>query len=268
MKPIITMLEEIRLYIMQRLVAMNNLAFSLEDTITPSIRKREWIVFPSRFQELVVRKGDQSYSVSLQHKGHNKTSCKKDPQPKPEVEKKPPGRNKQVFVGQCASRGGDRSSRGDGNDGSGSGSGVNDGSGSGVNDGSGSGVNAGSGSGVTDGNGSGGRGGGIDGGRAGGRGKRGGGRAGRGSERGTRGGVFLSSSSCGILTAEHEYQLELDEQAYREYMEEEAKAQAKIDAKQAKIDKERREEHEWEEKNDYFNPANWQEESMEEAPMN
>ena len=39
-KPIITMLEEIRLYIMQRLFEMNKLAFSLEDSITPSIRKR------------------------------------------------------------------------------------------------------------------------------------------------------------------------------------------------------------------------------------
>ncbi|GKC45812.1 hypothetical protein Tco_1063534 [Tanacetum coccineum] len=39
-KPIITMLEEIRLYIMQRIFAMNKLAFSLEDRITPSIRKR------------------------------------------------------------------------------------------------------------------------------------------------------------------------------------------------------------------------------------
>ena len=39
-KPIITMLEEIRIYVMQRLVAMNKLAFDLEDTITPSIRKR------------------------------------------------------------------------------------------------------------------------------------------------------------------------------------------------------------------------------------
>ncbi|GKC21041.1 hypothetical protein Tco_1023191 [Tanacetum coccineum] len=252
MKPIITMLEEIRLYIMQRIMVMNKLAFSLEDTITPSIKKRleilkekqrEWIVFLSRFQELEVRKGDQSYGVSLQHKGHNKASCKKDPQPKPEVEKKPPGRKKQVFVGQCASRGGGRSVRGDGNDGSGSGSGVNDGSGSGVNDGSGSGVN--------DGSGSGGRGGG----RASRRGKRGGGRAGRGSGRGSRGGVFPSSSSC-------------DEQAFRECMEEQAITQAKIDAEQEKIDKERREEQEWEEKNDYFNPANWQEESMEEAPMN
>ncbi|GJV28871.1 hypothetical protein Tco_1385319 [Tanacetum coccineum] len=40
MKPIITMLEEIR----------------------------EWVVYPSRFQELEVRKCDQSYGVSLQHK--------------------------------------------------------------------------------------------------------------------------------------------------------------------------------------------------------
>ncbi|GKD96152.1 hypothetical protein Tco_1380049 [Tanacetum coccineum] len=71
--------------------------------------------------------------------GHNKASCKKDPQPKPEIEKKPPGRNKQVFVGQCASRGGGRFGRGDDNDGRGSGSGVNAGSSSGVTDGSGSG---------------------------------------------------------------------------------------------------------------------------------
>ncbi|GJZ84907.1 hypothetical protein Tco_0650246, partial [Tanacetum coccineum] len=156
---------------------------------------------------------------------------------------------------QCASRGGGRSGRGDGNDGSGSGSGVNDASGSGV--------NAGSGSGVTNGSGSGGRGGGRAGGRVGGRGKRGGGsgkrgggRAGRGSERGSRGGVFPSSSSYGILTAEHEYQLELDEQAFRECMEEQAREQAKIDVEQEKLDKERREEHEWQEKNDYFNPAN------------
>ncbi|GJY15938.1 hypothetical protein Tco_0386360 [Tanacetum coccineum] len=165
-------------------------------------------------------------------KGHNKASCKKDPQPKPEVEKKPLGRKKQVFLGQCASRGGGRSGRGDGNDGSGSSGGVNDGSGSGVNDCSRSGVN--------DGSGSGGRGGG----RAGGRGKRGGGRAGRGSGRGSRGGVFPSSSSTSILTDEEEYQLELDEQAFRECMEEQAITQAKIDAEQEKMDKEKREEQE------------------------
>nr|GEY03522.1 calcium/proton exchanger [Tanacetum cinerariifolium] len=81
MKPNITMLEEIRLYIMQRIIAMNKLAFSLEDRITPSIRKRleilkekqrEWFVFPSGFQELEVRKGHQSYGVSLQHKWKGK----------------------------------------------------------------------------------------------------------------------------------------------------------------------------------------------------
>lgn len=38
-KPIITMLEEIILYKMQRLVAMNEVAFNLEDSITTSIRK-------------------------------------------------------------------------------------------------------------------------------------------------------------------------------------------------------------------------------------
>ncbi|GJV47129.1 hypothetical protein Tco_1437341, partial [Tanacetum coccineum] len=76
-KPIITMLEEIMLYIMQRLVPMNKIAFNLEDRITPSIRKRleilkekqrEWHIFPSGFQELEVRKGDHSYGVNLQHK--------------------------------------------------------------------------------------------------------------------------------------------------------------------------------------------------------
>ncbi|PWA76341.1 hypothetical protein CTI12_AA235510 [Artemisia annua] len=39
-KPIITMLEDIILYVMQRLVAMNRTARLWEDTITPSIRKR------------------------------------------------------------------------------------------------------------------------------------------------------------------------------------------------------------------------------------
>ncbi|GJW18453.1 hypothetical protein Tco_0025889 [Tanacetum coccineum] len=39
-KPIITMLEDIRLYIMQRLVAMNRVARTWEHSITSSIRKR------------------------------------------------------------------------------------------------------------------------------------------------------------------------------------------------------------------------------------
>ncbi|GKC52260.1 hypothetical protein Tco_1075005 [Tanacetum coccineum] len=50
---------------------------NLEDSITPSIRKRlkvlkekqrHWFVFPSGFQELEVRNGDESYGVNLQHK--------------------------------------------------------------------------------------------------------------------------------------------------------------------------------------------------------
>ncbi|GJT83933.1 calcium/proton exchanger [Tanacetum coccineum] len=69
-KPIITMLEEIRIYVMQRLVAMNKLALNLEDTITPSIRKQLEIlkVKQSGFQELEVRKGDESYGVDLMNK--------------------------------------------------------------------------------------------------------------------------------------------------------------------------------------------------------
>ncbi|GKD69498.1 hypothetical protein Tco_1323588, partial [Tanacetum coccineum] len=140
------------------------------------------------------------------HKGHNKASCKADPQPKPKVEKN------HLVERQCASRVGGRSGRGDGIDGSGSG--VNDDTSSGVNDGSGSGVN--------DGSGSGGRGGE----RVGGRGKKGGGRVGRGSGRDSRGGGRADIgggmgglSSFGILTAEEEYQSELDEELFRECIE-------------------------------------------------
>ncbi|GJT23361.1 hypothetical protein Tco_0893298 [Tanacetum coccineum] len=61
---------------------------------------------------------------------------------------------------------------------------------------------------------------------------------------------------------------ELDEEAYRECMEEQVKEQAKNDVEQEKLDKERREEREWEEKNDYFNPANFREYSLEETPFN
>ncbi|GKE27052.1 hypothetical protein Tco_1442436 [Tanacetum coccineum] len=34
------------------------------------------------------------------------------------------------------------------------------------------------------------------------------------------------------------------------------------------LDKERREEHEWEDRIDYFNPTNWREDSLKEAPYN
>ncbi|GKC80911.1 agenet domain-containing protein [Tanacetum coccineum] len=74
-KPIITMLKDIILYLMQRLVSMNRIARTLEDTITPSIRKRIeflkeeqrfWMVIPSSFQEIEVRKGHGAYGVNLQ----------------------------------------------------------------------------------------------------------------------------------------------------------------------------------------------------------
>ncbi|GKA60182.1 MAK10-like protein [Tanacetum coccineum] len=214
-KPIITILEEIRLYIMQRLVAMNKIAFSLEDRITPSIRKRDWVVFPSGFQELEVRKADESYSVNVLmkqisgvgrtmtckncwQKSHNKASCKANPQPKPLVEKKQPGRKKYVVVGQCASRGGGSSGRGDGSGGSGSGMG---GSGSGIGDGSG----------------------GRDGrtsSRGGRRGIRGGGIAGRGGGRGSRGGGsrrggrMAGSSSKGAKTITSDGHLTTEESIF------------------------------------------------------
>ncbi|GJY26979.1 hypothetical protein Tco_0401705 [Tanacetum coccineum] len=166
-KPIITMLEEIR----------------------------EWIVFPSGFQELKVRKGDQSYGVNLQYKKRTNDVpplppiIRKMPDKPQKARIKAPGETSGSQVSsvgrtmkwQYVSRGDGRSGRVNGNDGSGTS--VNDGIDSGVNDGSGRGVN--------DGSGSGGRGGG----RAGGRGKRGGGRAGIGGGMG-------GSSSFGILTAE------------------------------------------------------------------
>ncbi|GJT74447.1 hypothetical protein Tco_1041172 [Tanacetum coccineum] len=45
------MLEDIRLYIMQRLVATNKLVMQLEDTITPSI-KNNWNLWKKRTKEM------------------------------------------------------------------------------------------------------------------------------------------------------------------------------------------------------------------------
>ncbi|GJS95556.1 hypothetical protein Tco_0802524 [Tanacetum coccineum] len=89
----------------------------------------------------------------------------------------------------------------------------------------------------------------------------GGGRGGTGG-RGRRGRGMESS------VGGEEVVVELDEEAFRECMEEQAREQAKNDAEQERLDKERREEIEWEEKNDYFNPANFREDSLEEAPFN
>ncbi|GJS30381.1 hypothetical protein Tco_0491001 [Tanacetum coccineum] len=73
-KPIITMLEDIRVYLMQRAVAMHNIAINLEDQITPTVikkleyLKRHWTVFPSDYQLLEVRCGDSKFGVNLAEK--------------------------------------------------------------------------------------------------------------------------------------------------------------------------------------------------------
>ncbi|GKD75108.1 hypothetical protein Tco_1333390, partial [Tanacetum coccineum] len=73
-KPIITMLEDIRLYIMQRTWAMSKVASECQDNICPSIRKqlealkekqRLWVVYPSGYHVMEVRKGDEAYGVNL-----------------------------------------------------------------------------------------------------------------------------------------------------------------------------------------------------------
>ncbi|GKA37526.1 splicing factor [Tanacetum coccineum] len=81
-KPIITMLEDIRIYLMQRMWHLNKKASELEDTITPSIRRQLehlkikqifWLVFPSAFQEVEVRRCDEDYGVNLNTR---KCSCR------------------------------------------------------------------------------------------------------------------------------------------------------------------------------------------------
>lgn len=73
-KPIISMLEDIRVYIMQRYWNMSKLAAELDDNITPSIRKqmnelklqmRKWQVLPSLYQVVEVRKKDEAFGVNL-----------------------------------------------------------------------------------------------------------------------------------------------------------------------------------------------------------
>ncbi|GKE94119.1 hypothetical protein Tco_1578974, partial [Tanacetum coccineum] len=60
-KPIITMLEDIRVYIMQRMFCMYKLAFDNKYSITPSVRRhmeynksfqRYWLVFSSGYKEV------------------------------------------------------------------------------------------------------------------------------------------------------------------------------------------------------------------------
>ncbi|GJV77428.1 hypothetical protein Tco_1509012 [Tanacetum coccineum] len=74
-KPIITMLEDIRIYLMQRLVIMSEKARGLTDIITPSVRKqleklkeylRLWEVYPSGYREFEVRKLNAGFGVNLE----------------------------------------------------------------------------------------------------------------------------------------------------------------------------------------------------------
>nr|GEX34510.1 chloramphenicol acetyltransferase-like domain-containing protein [Tanacetum cinerariifolium] len=99
-KPIITMLEDIRLYVMQRLVAMNRVARTWEHSITPSIIKRVEVLKEKQRTMLerprksrMKAQSENNYQVSsvgkkmtctnYQETGHNKSSYKKQPVPKP-----------------------------------------------------------------------------------------------------------------------------------------------------------------------------------------
>ncbi|GKA24689.1 hypothetical protein Tco_0710722 [Tanacetum coccineum] len=58
--------------------------------------------------------------------------------------------------------------------------------------------------------------------------------------------------------------LELDEEAFKEATEE----QARIEEEQERLDKERKEEKEWKDRMDYFDSSNFRDDSIEEAPYN
>ena len=89
--------------------------------LPPLIRK-----MPGRPQKARRKSADESNSTQVSRvgrkmtcsncwqQGHNKKTCKNDPQPKPTTEKKQPGRKKEPTVTQCASRGGGTGSRGGG----------------------------------------------------------------------------------------------------------------------------------------------------------
>ncbi|GJT31623.1 calcium/proton exchanger [Tanacetum coccineum] len=235
-KPIITMLEEIRLYIMQRLVAMNKIATNLEDTITPSIRKRlellkekqRLVGLPSGFQELEVRKDDQSYGVNLQHKVCQCRMWELSGVPCVHVVAAYLHCGIEIDLGvshwysqNCWFNAYQFS------------------------------IKPVYGSNMW---------------------KRTNDvpplpplvRRMPGRPQKSR---IKAPGEVAWLIKLLAVQ-ELDEEAYRECMEEQVREQAKNDAEQEKLDKERREEREWEEKNDYFNPANFREDSLEEAPFN
>ncbi|GKB95757.1 hypothetical protein Tco_0981894 [Tanacetum coccineum] len=61
-KPIITMLEDIRVYIMQRMFSMNKLAFDNKDSITPSVRRQ--MKYNKRIQRYMHMKMNPDYGVA------------------------------------------------------------------------------------------------------------------------------------------------------------------------------------------------------------
>nr|GFA70126.1 hypothetical protein CTI12_AA204890 [Tanacetum cinerariifolium] len=64
-KPLITMLEKIRVYLMQRLYSVHNLATNLVDSITPSIRKEiERLKHSQRYWTVYPCDGDDAYPSS------------------------------------------------------------------------------------------------------------------------------------------------------------------------------------------------------------
>ncbi|GKA53875.1 calcium/proton exchanger [Tanacetum coccineum] len=201
-KPIITMLEEIRLCIMQRLAAMNKVAFSLEDRITHYLERENGTVFQC-IQSLKLGEEDHSYGVNT-----------------------PTQVMSNAEVGTNTWNGCNDEANGSGMETSGGGT------------------------------------------RDSGTSSRGGGTSSRGRGRGRRGGGTTSSGDRrggGRGSRGVELSVSRDEEAFRECMQEQAREQAKIDVEQERLDKERREEQEREEMNDYFDPANWREDSMEEA---
>ncbi|GJZ64524.1 calcium/proton exchanger [Tanacetum coccineum] len=73
-EPIITMLEDIRIYLMQRVWFINKTAMELQDSITPfarrqleafKIKQRSWVVYPSGFRVVEVRRYDESFGVNI-----------------------------------------------------------------------------------------------------------------------------------------------------------------------------------------------------------
>ncbi|GJR22075.1 hypothetical protein Tco_0970602 [Tanacetum coccineum] len=104
-KPIVILLEYIRIYLMQRLVVMSKNA--MEKDLVPKT--------PFENNSQVSRSRRRMTCISCLEVGHNKTTYNKDPVPKTPKPRKPPGRKSQTeSVSYASSMGGGRGSRGRG----------------------------------------------------------------------------------------------------------------------------------------------------------